>query len=127
MAAGRHALPAVLGHAFTPFCIRQQRQTMTTTGQHVSSLTAWEGITIGALLLSIGTYFRRKWLGGLDRGGRHVNLSALLPQAWNLLDARPEQSVIAVVGLLNLLLLAWKHRANLRHPPRLRRRQKAKA
>jgi len=47
---------------------------------------------------------------------------AFTPAAWNGLAARPEALTIWLVGILNLLLLAWKHRADLRQPPRLRRR-----
>ena len=123
------AILPVLGHAFSPFLGGRGGKAVATTGGIWSGLTAWEGITIGALLLAVGTYLlgANGWAVLMAVSGMLLYL-LLTPPTWNLLDARPEQWVIAAVGLLNLLLLAWKHRADLRQPPRWRgRRQKADA
>jgi beta-lactamase regulating signal transducer with metallopeptidase domain len=45
------------------------------------------------------------------------------PAAWNLFDARPAGWIILAVGIGNLAIVAWKHRAELARPFIFRRRK----
>lgn len=117
------ALLPVLGHAFSPFLGGKGGKAVATTGGIWCGLTIWEGPTIGGLLLGLATYlFGANGWAVLTAVGAMVLYLALTPTDWNGLAARPETAIIWIVGLLNLLLLAWKHRSDLSHPPRLRRR-----
>jgi acyl phosphate:glycerol-3-phosphate acyltransferase len=102
------AILPVLGHAFTPFLRGRGGKAVATSG----------GIWCG--LLGLCTYFlgANGWAVLLAISGMVLYLG-VTPQAWNGLDARPERWVIGAVGLLNLLLIGWKHRADLRQPPQL--------
>lgn len=115
------ALMPVLGHAYSPFLGGRGGKAVATSGGIWSGLTAWEGITIGSLFLVVGSYLfgGNGWAVLMAIGGMVLYL-LVTPSSWNLLDARPDRWIIAAVGLLNLLLLAWKHRADLRQPPRWR-------
>jgi len=119
------ALMPVLGHAYSPFLGGRGGKAVATSGGIWSGLTAWEGITIGSLFLVVGSYLfgGNGWAVLMAMSGMVIYLLAT-PPSWNLLDARPDSWIIAAVGLLNLFLLAWKHRADLRQSPRWRRRTK---
>lgn len=115
------ALLPVLGHAFTPFLRGQGGKAVATTGGIWCGLTIWEGPTIGGLLLGLCTYMlgANGWAVLVALSGMLLYLG-MTPAAWNGLAARPGSWVIWVVGALNLLIVAWKHRADLRHPPQWR-------
>ncbi|MEZ4866410.1 MAG: glycerol-3-phosphate acyltransferase [Caldilineaceae bacterium] len=115
------AILPVLGHAFTPFLRGRGGKTVATTGGIWCGLTIWEGPTVGGLLLGLCTYLlgANGWAVLSALTGMVLYL-ALTPPAWNGLDARPETMVIWGVGLLNLLVVAWKHRHDLRQPPHRR-------
>jgi glycerol-3-phosphate acyltransferase PlsY len=117
------ALLPVVGHAFSPFLGGRGGKAVATTGGIWCGLTVWEGPTIGGLLLGVGSYLfgANGWAVMTAISGMVLYL-AFTPPTWNGLAARPETATIWAVGILNLLLLAWKHRADLRQPPRLRRR-----
>lgn len=117
------ALLPVVGHAFSPFLGGRGGKAVATTGGIWCGLTVWEGPTIGGLALGLGTYLwgANGWAVMMAIGGMILYL-VLTPPTWNGLAARPEATTIWAIGLLNLLLLAWKHRADLRQPPQLRRR-----
>jgi glycerol-3-phosphate acyltransferase PlsY len=116
------AILPVLGHAFTPILRGHGGKAVATSGGIWCGLTIWEGPSVGGLLLGLCTYFlgANGWAVLLAISGMVIYLG-VTPQAWNGLDARPERWVIGAVGLLNLLLIGWKHRADLRQPPQLRR------
>ena len=121
------ALLPVLGHAFSPFLGGRGGKAVATTGGIWCGLTVWEGPTIGGLLLGLGTYlFGANGWAVMTALSVMVLYLALTPAAWNGLMARPEAATIWAVGLLNLLLLAWKHRTDLRQAPQLRRRSPAR-
>ncbi len=121
------ALLPVLGHAFSPFLGGRGGKAVATTGGIWCGLTVWEGPTIGGLLLGLGTYlFGANGWAVMTALSVMVLYLALTPAAWNGLMARPEAATIWAVGVLNLLLLAWKHRTDLRQAPRLRRRSPAR-
>lgn len=114
----------VLGHAFSPFLQGRGGKAVATTGGVWCGLTIWEGPTIGGLLLGVGSYlFGANGWAVITAVGGMVLYLALTPASWNGLDARPETATIWIAGLLNLLLVAWKYRADLANPPRLRRRR----
>lgn len=118
------ALLPVLGHAFSPLLKGRGGKAVATTGGVWCGLTVWEGPTIGGVLLGLGSYLfgANGWAVVTAIGGMVLYL-ALAPATWNGLEARPAPTTILVIGLLNLLIVAWKHRADLSRPPQLRRRQ----
>ncbi len=118
------AILPVLGHAFTPFLGGRGGKAVATTGGIWCGLTIWEGPSVGGILLGLCTYLlgANGWAVLTAISGMVIYLG-LTPAAWNGLDARPERWVIWTVCLFNLLIVGWKHRADLRQPPQLRRRQ----
>jgi glycerol-3-phosphate acyltransferase PlsY len=116
------ALAPVAGHAFSPLLGFRGGKAVATTGGIWCGLTAWEGPTLGGLLLLLAYS-----LLAVDGWAVLIAVAGLVayllftPPAWNGLGVRPELWVILVVGLGNLLILAWKHRAELARPLRLRR------
>jgi glycerol-3-phosphate acyltransferase PlsY len=121
------AILPVLGHAFSPFLGGRGGKAVATTGGIWCGLTIWEGPALGGLLLGLGTYlFGANGWAVMTALSIMVLYLGLTPATWNGLAARPETATVWAVGILNLLLLAWKHRADLRQPPRLRRRSAAR-
>lgn len=115
------ALAPVLGHAFSPFLNFKGGKAVAVTGGVWCGLTVWEGPTVGGLLLGLFVLLLTVdgWAVVLAISGMVVYLM-LTPPVWNGLAARPRETILFAVGLGNLLILAWKHRADLAHPPRLR-------
>jgi acyl phosphate:glycerol-3-phosphate acyltransferase len=116
-------LAPVLGHAFSPFLRFQGGKAVAVTGGIWCGLTGWEGPTIGGSLLGIAYLVL-----AVDGWAVLLALTGLLlyllftPLAWHGLQARPETWVSLAIGVGNLLILAWKHRADLARPLTLRRR-----
>jgi len=121
------ALLPVLGHAYTPFLRGRGGKAVATTGGIWCGLTIWEGPTIGGLLLALCTVLlgANGWAVLAALSGMLLYLG-LTPAAWNGLSARPEAWTIWLIGALNLLLVAWKHRADLSHSPQWQLGQHAK-
>ncbi|MCB0184351.1 MAG: glycerol-3-phosphate acyltransferase [Caldilineaceae bacterium] len=122
------AILPVLGHAFTPFLRGRGGKAVATSGGVWCGLTVWEGPTVGGLLLGLCTYLlgANGWAVLTAISGMVIYLG-LTPPTWNGLDARPERWLIWSLGLLNLLVVGWKHRADLRIPPQLRRSRQSEA
>jgi acyl phosphate:glycerol-3-phosphate acyltransferase len=117
------ALAPVLGHAFSPWLGWRGGKAVATTGGIWCGLTAWEGPTIGGILLVLAySLLAVDGWAVLAAVAGLVGYLLVTPAAWNLLDARPEPWIILAVGLGNLLILAWKHRADLGKPLAWRRR-----
>jgi glycerol-3-phosphate acyltransferase PlsY len=116
------ALAPILGHAFSPFLRFRGGKAVAVSGGVWCGLTIWEGPTVGGLLLGLAYWFIAVdgWAVMLAVIGLLLYL-LLTPANWNGLDARPAAWVILASGLGNLLLLAWKHRADLRQPLTWRR------
>jgi len=116
------ALLPVVGHAFSPFLKGRGGKAVATTGGIWCGLTLWEGPTVGGLLLGISTYLlgANGWAVVTAISGMVIYLM-LSPFGWNGFAARPDVAPIGIIGGLNLLLLVWKHRADLSQMPRLRR------
>jgi acyl phosphate:glycerol-3-phosphate acyltransferase len=118
------ALAPVLGHAFSPLLGFRGGKAVATTGGIWCGLTLWEGPTVGGLLLGVAY-----WLIDGDGWAVIVAVTGLVlyllvsPATWNLFDARPAGWIILAVGAGNLVILGWKHRADLARPFTLRRRK----
>lgn len=115
------SLAPVLGHAFSPFLRFKGGKAVAVTVGIWCGLTVWEGPTVGGLLL--GLFFLVLAVDGWAVLCAILGMLlyfCLTPSAWNGLAARPELAVILAVGVGNLLILAWKHRADLMRPLRLR-------
>ncbi len=115
------ALAPILGHAFSPFLRFKGGKAVAVTGGVWCGLTLWEGPTVAGLLLGLAY-----WLIAVDGWAVLTALLGLLlyllltPDDWNGWAARPSTWVILAVGIGNLLILAWKHRMDLRQPLRWR-------
>lgn len=111
------ALAPVLGHAFSPFLGWRGGKAVAVTGGVWCGLTGWEGITVGGLLLGL-THRTIAVDGWSVMVAMAILLVYLLvtPPAWNLLGVRPEPWLIIMAWLGNVLILAWKHRADLAKP-----------
>lgn len=110
------ALAPVLGHAFSPLLRFRGGKAVATTGGIWCGLTIWEAPLVGGLLLGIFTAM----LGANGRAVVATMMGLLLyfiiftPTAWNFLNARPPLvPTLLVVWVGNLLVLLWKHRADL--------------
>ncbi|MEZ4673328.1 MAG: glycerol-3-phosphate acyltransferase [Caldilineaceae bacterium] len=113
------AILPVVGHAFSPFLRGRGGKAVATTGGIWCGLTIWEGPTIGGILLGLCTVAlgANGWAVLSALSGLVLYL-ALTPAAWNGLAARPAPWTIVPIGLLNLLVVGWKHRADLRQCPK---------
>jgi acyl phosphate:glycerol-3-phosphate acyltransferase len=116
-------LAPVAGHAFSPLLGGNGGKAVATTGGVWAGVTAWEGPSIGGALLGVCTvlFGANGWAVIAAIGGMIVYL-LVAPAAWNPLVSRPDANVIAMAGLANLLLVIWKHRADLRQWPPVRLR-----
>lgn len=105
------ALAPVAGHAFSPLLRWRGGKALATT------IGVWAGLTLGEGALILGLYFTL-WELLLDVDGWAVllGMGGLLA---HLLFNHPDPLLIAVCGV-NIMLLAWTHRADLRRFPRLR-------
>jgi len=90
---------------------------------------AWAGLTIweGPTLLGLGLLMTTRKL----RADGWAVLAAMIfmlvyllfaPPGWNGLVQRPGHGVILLTWLLHVVILVYKHRADLVHPPILRSR-----
>jgi acyl phosphate:glycerol-3-phosphate acyltransferase len=108
------AIAPVAGHAFTPWLGFRGGKAVATTGGIWAALTAWEGPAVGGFaLLLFCLYFGTNGKAVLCAVALMLLYLLLTPPAWNGLYLRPSVEVIAGIGLLNLGILAWKHRRDL--------------
>lgn len=115
------ALAPVLGHAFSPLLGFKGGKAVATTAGIWCGLTLWEGPTVGGLLLGLCFFLLAVdgWAVISALLGLLVYF-ALTPATWNGFNARPALWILFAVGIGNLLILAWKHRADLTRPLLLR-------
>lgn len=117
------ALAPVLGHAFSPFLGFRGGKAVAVTGGIWTGLTAWEGPTVGGLLLGLFVYLvgANGWAVMMAMTGMFIYF-CFAPAAWNLYGARAELvPTLCAVWVGNSLVLAWKHRADLSSAPPWRR------
>ncbi|MEO8393140.1 MAG: glycerol-3-phosphate acyltransferase [Chloroflexota bacterium] len=105
------ALSPIFGHAFSPFMRLKGGKGVAVTAGVWTALTLWEAPTLGGILLGL-------WFSVVEVSGWAVLLMGLSMLAYYLLTSR--DPVLLAVLVVNLLLLAWKYRADLRHRPGLR-------
>lgn len=106
------ALAPVLGHAFSPFLRFRGGKAVAATFGVWTGLTIWEGPTI------LGTFCVLLMLvQSVDAWTVMVSMLGLLAY----LVLRRADSFTLVTWGGNMLILAWKHRQDLRQAPRLRR------
>ncbi|MCB0044003.1 MAG: glycerol-3-phosphate acyltransferase [Caldilineaceae bacterium] len=109
------AIAPVAGHAFSPFLGFRGGKAVAVTGGVWAALTAWEGPTIGGLLLGLFVPFT-------GANGRAVLLAMtgmlawlwFTPPAWNGLVTQPPRAVMPAVWLGQMSIIMWKHRADFR-------------
>lgn len=105
------ALAPVAGHAFSPFLSFKGGKAVATTGGIWCGLTIWEVPTVGGLLLGF-------WFLFIAQSGWAVILTGLSVMVYLLLTHF--DPTLLAVAVSNLVLFAWKHRAELRRLPSLR-------
>jgi glycerol-3-phosphate acyltransferase PlsY len=112
------ALAPVLGHAFSPFLKGRGGKAVAVTGGVWCGLTAWEGPTIGGPLLAAATAVAgaNGWAVVAAHSGV-IAYTCLAPKHWNRLLVRPPANVLLTIGLCQLIVLAWKHRADFLSVP----------
>ncbi len=115
------ALAPVLGHAFSPFLHGHGGKGVAVTGGIWCGLTLWEGPTIGGIGLAAATFLfgPNGWAVISAIAGMAAYL-LLTPATWNGLATRPHKPVLLVIAAGNLLIVAWKHRADLSRPAQIR-------
>ncbi|MFN3334402.1 MAG: glycerol-3-phosphate acyltransferase [Caldilinea sp.] len=117
------AIAPVFGHAFSPFLhFRGGKAIAATLGMWVA-LTLWTLPTIGGFSLLVFTLL----VGANGWAVMFANLVILAyllfaPTAFDFLNWQPATSILLAIWAVNMLLLIQRHRADLSHPPRLRRR-----
>ena len=105
------ALAPVLGHAFSPFLNLRGGKAVAATFGVWTGLTLWEGPTV--LGLSVGLF---RGLQMVDGWTVMLGMAAMLCYLlW-----RQVTPPLLAVWCGNMGILAWKHREELRKPPRLR-------
>ncbi|MBI1258792.1 MAG: hypothetical protein GC204_15085 [Chloroflexi bacterium] len=105
------ALAPIFGHAFSPWLRFKGGKAVAVTAGVWTALTLWEAPTLGGIVLGL-------WFSIVEVSGWAVLLMGLCLLAYYLLT-NPDPVLLAVL-VVNLLLLAWKYRADLRQPPSLR-------
>jgi acyl phosphate:glycerol-3-phosphate acyltransferase len=105
------ALAPVLGHAFSPFLGGRGGKAVAATGGIWIGLTYGVGTVVATACMSLGYAVQSVagWavaLGWIGLGGYLAGFN--------------REPVLLAIWLGNGLILAWKHRADLRQPPRLR-------
>jgi glycerol-3-phosphate acyltransferase PlsY len=105
------AVSPIFGHAFSPFMRFKGGKGVAVTAGIWTALTLWEAPTLGGILLGL-------WFSVVEVSGWAVLLMGLCMLAYYLLTNR--DPVLLAVLVVNLLLLVWKYRADLRKPPGLR-------
>ena len=104
------ALAPIFGHAFSPWLRFRGGKAVAVTAGVWTALTLWEAPTLGGLVLGL-------WFSIVEVSGWAVVLMGLCLLAYYRLT-NPDPALLAVL-VVNLLLLAWKYRADLRQPPGL--------
>ncbi len=105
------ALAPVLGHAFSPFLRFRGGKAIAVTFGVWSGLTLWAGPTVMGLALTLAVAVNRT-----DAWSAVFGVMVL--GAYLLLSGAPAPLLAVWAG--NLALVLWKHRRDLRTPPRAR-------
>lgn len=105
------ALAPIIGHAFSPFLRFKGGKAVAASGGTWIGLTVYEFITVGGLMLLF-------WYKSVKVSGWAVMLMMGSVGLYMLL-AHPDP-LLMTVWAGNTLLLAWKHRDDLRQPPGVR-------
>jgi acyl phosphate:glycerol-3-phosphate acyltransferase len=105
------ALMPVLGHAFSPFLLGRGGKAVAVSFGVLCAFTIWEGPTMLGLLLGM-------WFKMVASSAWAIILALLSVGAYFLLTSRPPLVLATLAGIV--VILAWKHRAELRHAPGLR-------
>ncbi len=105
------ALAPVLGHAFSPFLAFRGGKAVAVTFGIWTGLTLWEAPT----LLGLALVF---WFALLTVSGWATLLALLMLLPYLVL--RQGEPVLLLIWLGNTLIIAWKHRADLKRLPGLR-------
>ncbi len=111
------------GHAFSPFLGWHGGKAVAATFGAWAGLTIWEGPTLLGIGLLMTTRIVRAD-GWAVIGAMLFMLAGLLlaPGTWNRVVEPPADGVIFLTWLLQMVILVYKHRADLHHPPILRNR-----
>lgn len=119
------ALAPVYGHAFSPFLHFHGGKAVAATLGMWIALTLWAIPIIGGLSLLLFT----RLVGANGWAVIFANLVVLLyllvmPAALDFLHLQPATPILLAIWVGNVALMVYRHRADLAHPPRLRRSQR---
>jgi len=107
------AFAPLLGHAFSPWLRGKGGKAVATT------FGVWSGLTLGAAPIILAVLFTAFF--AVFTSGGWTTLTSMLGLgcfvAMQYAGSAPE---LLIVWMLNLALIGWRHRAELRNPPRLR-------
>jgi glycerol-3-phosphate acyltransferase PlsY len=105
------ALAPILGHVWSPFLQFRGGKGVNVSFGVWSGLTLWQGPTLLGILLALcyGVQQNDGWSVALGMAG----FLGCLVFAYG-------DPVLSSIGAANMLVLAWTHRRELNHPPRLR-------
>jgi acyl phosphate:glycerol-3-phosphate acyltransferase len=110
------AAAPVAGHAFSPFLAWRGGKAVAATFGTWAGLTVWEGPTVLGLSLLVTTRFLRSAWAVMAAMLALLAWFVFSPSSWNGLGVRPPLSVTVPAWILNMLVLIWKHRADLTFP-----------
>lgn len=105
------AVAPIFGHAFSPFLRFRGGKAVAVTAGVWMALTIWEAPTFGGLALGL-------WFSIVVVSGWAVALMFATLAAYYLI-ANPDP-VLLTIGAVNIAVVLWKYRADLRQPPGLR-------
>src|SRR5450432_3705336 len=105
------ALAPIFGHAFSPFMGFKGGKAVAVTAGVWTALTLWEAPTLGGIALGV-------WFSVVEVSGWAVVMMGLCMLGYYIIT-KPDPVLMPVL-IVNLLLVAWKYRADLRKPPGLR-------
>jgi glycerol-3-phosphate acyltransferase PlsY len=112
------AIAPVAGHAFSPFLRFQGGKAVAVTAGVWTALTAWEGPTVGGLLLGLTVPLigANGWAVVCAMTGMMAYLW-FAPPAWNGLMMRPQREIMLTIWLGQMAIIVWKHRADFVQSP----------
>ncbi|MBU6352152.1 MAG: glycerol-3-phosphate acyltransferase [Chloroflexi bacterium] len=119
------ALAPLVGHAFSPWLGFRGGKAIATTAGMWAALTLWSIPTVSGVSLLLFTQLvgANGW-AVLGAYGVVLVYLLLTPHAFDWWAFQPATPILLAIWAGSLLVLLYRHRADLAHPPLLRRRKR---